>query len=129
MDWRPLRRGGCSKSDWCARATSLESWRERRWESAAQRTSSSFTSSAGKRERNSPSQDEALLIHPVVGTRGGFFAVLAHVDFEAPTIAALLPIGNAVAQAVEERAAAQIIVAHQQTTEMTQMADIVGAQP
>src|SRR6516165_5685140 len=97
MDWRPLPRGGCSKSDWCAKATSLESWPERRWESAAQRTSSSFTSSAGKREGNSPSQNEALLIHPAVGTRGRVFAVLAHVDFEAPTIATAFPIGNTAA--------------------------------
>ena len=69
------------------------------------------------------------LIDPVVGARGRVFAVLAHVDLEAPTIAAVLPIGNAVAQAVEERSTPQINVAHQQSAEMTQMADVVGAQP
>src|SRR6266851_3362445 len=69
----------------------------------------------------------SVLIHPAVGARWRVL-VFVHVNLEALFIALHLPVGNRVAHAVEEGAAAQINVADQHATEVAQVTDVVSAE-
>ena len=68
------------------------------------------------------------LIDPAVGARGGLVLFGAHVDFEFFAVALDLPVGEAVAHAIEEGAAAQVEPADEHAAEVADVADLVGAE-
>lgn len=70
-----------------------------------------------------------MLVNPVVGAGGWFFFVFVDVNLEAPAIAAVLPVGDGIADAVEERAAAEIDPTNEHTAEVAEVAYFVIAQP
>ncbi len=79
------------------------------------------------------SQNEVLkqlldsLVDPVVGAGGRFFLVLVDVDVEALAIAFELPVGDGVANVVQERTTAEIEVPNEHPAEMTKVTDPVTA--
>src|SRR5437016_10952650 len=66
-----------------------------------------------------------MLVDPVVGAGGRFFLVLVDVDLEALAIAAVLPVGDGVADTVEERPAAEIDPADKHAPEMANVAYVI----
>src|SRR5713226_4502344 len=68
----------------------------------------------------------SFLVDPVVGARGGFFLVLVDVDLEALAIAFVLPVSDRVADAVEERASAEIKPPNEHASKMAHVANVVS---
>src|SRR6266851_636954 len=69
-----------------------------------------------------------MLVNPVIGAGGGFFFVFVDVHLEAFAIAAVLPVCDGVADAVEERAAAEIDPSDEHAAEMADVADVVATE-
>src|SRR5258706_6966092 len=69
-----------------------------------------------------------MLVDPVVGAGGRFFLMFVDVDLEALAVAAVLPVGDGVADAVEERAAAEIDPSDEHAAEMADVADVVATE-
>src|SRR6266852_3630982 len=69
-----------------------------------------------------------MLVNPVVGAGGWFLFVFVDVNLEAPAIAFVLPVGDGIADAVEERAATEIDPSDEHTAEMADVADVVATE-
>src|SRR5713101_9452953 len=68
-----------------------------------------------------------ILVDPIVRSRARLLLVFVHVNFEALAIALVLPVGDGVAETVEERAATEVQPADEHAAEMTDVADTVPA--
>src|SRR6266571_3755518 len=73
-----------------------------------------------------PRRRLGVLVDPVVGARGRLVSMPAHIDLELTTRATPLPIGYAIACAIEPGTAAQIEIADEHAAEMGDVADVVA---
>lgn len=72
-------------------------------------------------------EDGSFLVDPVVRTGGRFFPVFVDVDLETLAIAFVLPVGDGVADVVQERATAEIDIANEHAAEMAKVTYFVSA--
>ncbi len=67
------------------------------------------------------------LVDPVVGAAGWLLFVFVYVDLEALFVALVLPVGDGVADVVEEGAAAEVDVGDEHATEVADVGDVVAS--